>query len=110
MLSTQTRRVLRPVSLTTGCLWLLCAGLLTASPHPAAAASLAAYGELPSMEQLALSPDGNTLAYVTALDGERTVIIRDIVEKKILSAVKAGQQKLRGLTWAGNGHLLSRLR
>jgi len=88
-----------------GTLGLVLSAAIVLAPL-AKAAPLSVYGELPTMEQLAIAPDGRTLAYVTSIEGARTVFIQSIADKRGLAALKAGSEKLRDLSWAGNDHLL----
>lgn len=81
----------------------LAAMVLAASAH---AAPLEAYGRLPALEEIALSPDGRRLAYVSALECERIVLVQELESRTIIAALKAGADKLRDLAWAGPGHLL----
>ena len=70
-----------------------------------AAAPLAAYGR-PSIEQAALSPNG-TLIAVAQTDGEkRTVTIVRAGSDQLVVRLQAGESKIRGLVWGGDGHLL----
>jgi len=67
---------------------------------------LAAYGRLPNIEGVEISPDGKLLA-VTVTDGEqRMLLIRKADGSGTLGGVNAGTTKLRGVHWAGSGHLL----
>jgi dipeptidyl aminopeptidase/acylaminoacyl peptidase len=73
---------------------------------PSAAAPLAAYGQLPSIETAALSANGAMLAMV-ATDGERRMLtVRKVGESKNVLSVMAGQAKVRDLRWVGADHLL----
>jgi len=76
------------------------------TPLPAAAAPLDTYGNLPQLGNLTLSPDGSKLAYVSAIGGDRDILVQDIHTGKVLTAVKSEGAKLRDLTWAGSDHLL----
>ena len=76
---------------------------------PAQAAPLETYGQLPNIDNLSLSPDGEKLAYVTTVDGRRVVVIRSLADGKFLAGIKTKEQKLRDLTWADNDHLLTTL-
>jgi dipeptidyl aminopeptidase/acylaminoacyl peptidase len=86
--------------------WIACATWALAGAAFADPAPLSAYGSLPAIEQLALSPNGNLLALDVTKDEGRNLVIEDISAGKILTGVKLGQAKLRGLVWAGNDHLL----
>jgi len=72
----------------------------------AAGAPLEAYGKLPAIEQVVISPDGARLAYVVT-DGEhRVVAVQSLVDQKIIGGLKAGDAKVRDIRWAGSNHLL----
>jgi dipeptidyl aminopeptidase/acylaminoacyl peptidase len=72
----------------------------------AVAAPLAAYGELPTIEQIAISPDGKLLALDVVKGEDRSIVVQDLTAKKILTGIKMGQVKVRGMEWAGDDHLL----
>jgi dipeptidyl aminopeptidase/acylaminoacyl peptidase len=77
--------------------------------HPAAAASAApleAYGHLPTIEDVAISPDGQTLAYVTNVGSDRLIQVQSLADHTILDTIRAGRDKLRSLDWADNTTLL----
>jgi dipeptidyl aminopeptidase/acylaminoacyl peptidase len=71
-----------------------------------AAAPLATYGQLPNIEQIAISPDGKLLAIDFVKGEDRAIVVQDLAARKILTGVKVGQTKVRGLEWAGDNHLL----
>jgi len=71
-----------------------------------AAAPLAAYGALPTIEQIAISPDGKLLAIDFVKGEDRTIVVQDLVAKKIVTGLKVSQVKVRSLEWAGDDHLL----
>jgi dipeptidyl aminopeptidase/acylaminoacyl peptidase len=75
----------------------------TASAHGAA---LNAYGELPSLEHFAVSPDGTKLAYATFVKGQRTILINSVDAGKVIGGF-AVDQKLRAISWADNDHVLA---
>lgn len=70
------------------------------------AAPIEAYGRLPTLEEVQLSPDGNRIAYVTAVNEQRTITIHDLSGKEKPVLIPGGNQKLRQLQWAGDGHLV----
>ncbi|MFI4934985.1 MAG: alpha/beta hydrolase family protein [Caulobacterales bacterium] len=70
-----------------------------------AAPPLEDYGKLPAVEQMRLSPAGDTLAWVTANGETRQVRVQKVGGAQVL-AIDAGQLKVRNLTWMGEGHLL----
>jgi dipeptidyl aminopeptidase/acylaminoacyl peptidase len=78
-------------------------GLVAAS---AQAAPLATYGRLPSVERVAISPDGQLIA-IAATDGEKRVVaIQRASDLKTVQVFAAGDSKVRDVTWAGPNHLL----
>jgi dipeptidyl aminopeptidase/acylaminoacyl peptidase len=70
------------------------------------AAPLAAYGQLPTIEQISISPDGKLLAIAFVKGEARTIVVQDLSARKILTGISLGQTKLRVLEWAGDNHLL----
>ena len=87
------------------CLALALAALAVVAPARAAA-PLAAYGSLPTIEQIAISPSGRLLAVALVKDEQRTIVIEDLALKKPVNGVKLGDAKLRGIEWAGDDHLI----
>ena len=81
---------------------------MTALMEATDAAPLEAYARLPQYENVAISPDGNHLAFITTVGNEREVIIQSLTEKDDSTRVKVGDKELRGLNWAGSNHLLVR--
>jgi dipeptidyl aminopeptidase/acylaminoacyl peptidase len=71
-----------------------------------AAAPLETYGRLPSLEDVALSPDGSRIAFVRTLESSRILAIAQVSPGKFLGGEKLGQAKLRSIRWADNDHLL----
>lgn len=73
---------------------------------PSAAAPLEAYGRLPLIEAISLSPDGQRVAMITAPSEQRMVVVKDLASGKTLNAVGAGDTKVRGLQWVDAQHVL----
>jgi dipeptidyl aminopeptidase/acylaminoacyl peptidase len=71
----------------------------------AQAAPLEAYGKLPNIEQVAISPDGQKLGVIWTNGTQRRIVVRDMATGK-LSQLGAGDVKVRSLDWAGPDHLL----
>ncbi|HEX7760363.1 MAG TPA: S9 family peptidase [Caulobacteraceae bacterium] len=72
-----------------------------AAPPP-----LAAYGHLPSIEQVAISPDGQFIAVINT-DGEaRRVLVTRLPDLSLVRGINGGDQKIRSIQWAGSHHLL----
>lgn len=85
-------------------LWLGLLGL--ASLSAASGAPLEAYGRLPALENVTISPDGKELAYVTGFEGNTTVVVYGVDSSKILAGINLGSIKVRGLSWADNDNIL----
>jgi dipeptidyl aminopeptidase/acylaminoacyl peptidase len=67
---------------------------------------LAAYGALPSLEMVSLSPDGTRLARVTVTGEDRAMVVSEIATGRILANAKVGVTKVRDLEWINNDRLL----
>ncbi len=72
----------------------------------AAAAPIEAYGRLPSIADVRLSPNGKMIAYLATTQDDHVVTVfpRDGADKPIL--FKAGRADLRSLEWADDDHLV----
>ncbi len=68
---------------------------------------LSAYGRLPGVEDMALSPSGDLLATVTTLGEQRRLVIVSI-HSGVLRNYGLDDMKVRGLHWAGEDHLIVR--
>lgn len=82
----------------------LCAALF-AWPAAAAPPPIEAYGRLPTLEQVLVSPDGTKLAYVRPEGESRKIVIQNLADGKILAGVGVGTEKLRDLLWVGDDHI-----
>jgi dipeptidyl aminopeptidase/acylaminoacyl peptidase len=81
-------------------------GGLVASPVQAAA-PLEAYGRLPSMESVSISPDGTMIAFiVTAETGNNRYIVVQPLGGTPIQTATVGFRKVRGIKWAGNDHVV----
>jgi hypothetical protein len=72
----------------------------------AAAVPLDAYGQLPSLENVALSPDGSRVAFVKTQGDVRLLVIPSLADGKAMTAIKVGEVKLRDILWADEQHVL----
>jgi dipeptidyl aminopeptidase/acylaminoacyl peptidase len=88
---------------------VVCAGAALAASLPSApvpAPPLEAYGKLPTLSDIRLSPDGTSLAYVQGAETKRFVVARSLATKKILGAISISDSKVRNLQWADNHTLI----
>jgi dipeptidyl aminopeptidase/acylaminoacyl peptidase len=69
--------------------------------------SLAVYGQLPFMSDLAISPDGTHFAFATTTATDETaVIVSAVSDLHQVAGVRSGVQKIRGISWASDDQLL----
>jgi acetyl esterase/lipase len=70
-------------------------------------APLEVYGKLPTVEDVALSPDGSRLAMIHTAGDNRLLVVVSVSEHKVLGKpLRIGAAKLRSLEWADDGHLM----
>jgi dienelactone hydrolase len=85
---------------------LLIAAALALPAIAVAAPPLEAYGKLPRLEQVRLSPSGDRLAFVAVVKEERTLVAVALDSKTPLIRSPVGSAKLRALDWAGDDRIL----
>jgi dipeptidyl aminopeptidase/acylaminoacyl peptidase len=78
----------------------LCAAPAFATPP------LEAYGRLPTLSHVTLSPDGTMAAFVRRHENKQVVVIQTIGAQRPSSVIDIADQKLRDLQWADSSHLL----
>jgi dipeptidyl aminopeptidase/acylaminoacyl peptidase len=88
--------------------WLsFCIGALALSSAPVATgAPLEAYGRLPALDNVTISPDGKELAYVTGFEGKSAVVVYGIDSGKVVAGIDVGTIKVRDLSWADNDNVI----
>ncbi len=64
-----------------------------------------AYGRLPAVSLVSLSPSGRVMASVNSIQDKRYILVRTLAGE-VLLAVPVGENKVRGLQWADDDHLL----
>ena len=72
----------------------------------AAAPPLETYGGMPSMANVAISPDGTMIAFLTSDPGTPVVKVQRIADREALAMIQTGGDKIRILQWADDKHLL----
>lgn len=87
---------------------VFCAPLAIGAPAGAGepAPPLALYGQLPSLEEPALSPTGDRLAYLELSQGQRYLVVSDVRTGKRLAVAQAGGTKIRALRWYDDDEVL----
>jgi dipeptidyl aminopeptidase/acylaminoacyl peptidase len=73
---------------------------------PCLAAPLSAYGKLPAIEDVKISPDGKLVALELTDGDNRNIAIEQAADQKVVTVIRAGDRKVRDLRWAGSDHLL----
>ncbi|HEY6922685.1 MAG TPA: prolyl oligopeptidase family serine peptidase [Steroidobacteraceae bacterium] len=81
--------------------------LTTARSSFAAGPSLEVYGRLPSLENVALSPNGERLAMIRTIQNNRVLVVLSLTERKLLGKpLNFGEAKLRSLAWADDDNVM----
>jgi len=86
--------------------WIVGLALALGLAGLANAASLAAYGKLPSMEYATVSPSGRQVALVVTNGEARTIIVQDLASDTVTLRGLIGEHKIRNVQWAGDDHLV----
>ena len=81
-------------------------GAVAASGRVRNVPPLEAYGRLPTFGEVALSPDGKTIAFVRGDEPNRLLVVEEIGAAKPLTVLGLRDQKLRSLEWADNTNLI----
>lgn len=89
----------------TGALGFAAPSLAQAKKMTAPLPPLTAFGKLPKIEKVALSPDAKRIAMVMDRNGERAVIDYELASGKAAAGI-LGNDKLRELMWADNNRIL----
>jgi len=77
-----------------------------AGPLRAASPPVEAYGRLPAVEQISLSPSGQRYAFVATIGERRRLVAATSDGQTVLFAVETGAAKVVRIVWAGEDHLL----
>ncbi|GAA0646845.1 alpha/beta hydrolase family protein [Brevundimonas lenta] len=68
---------------------------------------LEAYGALPSLELVQISPAGDQLAFVTVIADDRAMLITDLSAGTAAGGLRIGNAKVRDLQWVGEDQVLA---
>jgi acetyl esterase/lipase len=68
---------------------------------------LEVFGRLPTLEHVAISPDGTKLAFVKTSGDERNLLVKPLDKAEILGGVRVGDTKLRDVEWMDDDSILS---
>jgi len=84
-------------------------GLIAAIPFAKADVSRPspdAYGRLPTLEDVVLSPEGSRLAFIRTIGDERNLLVVQIGQSKAFGGARVGDVKLRHIRWMDDDNLL----
>ncbi|MBE7217002.1 MAG: S9 family peptidase [Caulobacteraceae bacterium] len=85
---------------------MLAAAVALAVPPARSETVMAAFGQLPAMQDVSISPTGAAYAYQAAVGDKRFMVVRSAADGKVLQTVDANRFKVRNLSWVDDGHLL----
>ena len=71
------------------------------------AAPLAAFGHLPTLEDVAISPDGTKIAFVRTNGESRKLIVIPLSKTEIIGSVLVGDTKLRAVDWVDDDNIVA---
>jgi dipeptidyl aminopeptidase/acylaminoacyl peptidase len=94
------RRILPACSLALSMAIYFVAGIAQAAPP------LEAYGDLPQVELMRVSPSGSRVAMIGVANDKRRLIVTDVTQNKVLKAAAVGENTVRDLSWAGDDQIL----
>jgi dipeptidyl aminopeptidase/acylaminoacyl peptidase len=78
--------------------------------HSAAAGEtipLEAFGRLPTLENVVISPDGTKIAFVRTRSDSRNLIVVPLAKHEILGEARVGDTKLRQVEWVDDDNILA---
>ena len=81
-------------------------GVAPVGAYAAESAPLAVFGRLPTLEDVALSPSGERIAFVKTQADDRLLGVMRLGDPKPLGVMRVGDAKLRSLKWLDEDNLL----
>jgi dipeptidyl aminopeptidase/acylaminoacyl peptidase len=66
-----------------------------------------AFGRLPTLEDVAISPDGSKIALVKTSGDSRNLVIVPLSGSQVLGGVRVGEAKLRDVTWIDDDNIVA---
>jgi len=75
---------------------------LSAADSPPTPPPLEAYGDLPGVEDMAISPNGKGLAFIAKVKGERMLVVTDDSGKTLRGDAALEDTKVHSVNWAGD--------
>jgi len=85
---------------------LLAGGAAVATAQPAAPPPpIEAYGQLPALDQVVISPDGSRIAYIGQVGDKRRLGVQALTGQA-LGVIELGDVKVRGIFWLDDKHVV----
>lgn len=70
--------------------------------------SIEAYGQLPAISGMAISPDGQHLAYISRQEDTDGLLVYHLERKEVIFAISVDELKTNEVSWASNKHVILR--
>ena len=86
--------------------WVAAAAAFVVCVATSLGAPLEAYGKLPTVSNVVISPDGASFAYVSVLDDKRVIVAQSLANNQFLGMINIPNVKLRDLQWADSHTLI----
>ena len=80
--------------------WALAGAGAAAAPPP-----MSAYGRVPAIENLEISPDGQKLAYLSGATGRSGLVVQTL-DGRVVASIAAGETKIRDIEWADDRRII----
>jgi hypothetical protein len=80
--------------------------LLALAAPSVPAVPLQVYGQLPHLEEMAVSPDGSLIAFVKTEGNARIVSVVSLAKHGMVGGLRVGEAKLRRIEWADDHNLM----
>src|SRR5262245_1741155 len=83
-----------------------CAATLTAASPAAAKPPLEAFGDVPEIRAMEISPDGKRVAYLRNANGVEQLMLYDLTTKKAEALATTGAFKTRGVSFPTDEYVI----
>jgi dipeptidyl aminopeptidase/acylaminoacyl peptidase len=84
----------------------LCFGLCALSPAAVAKPPLEAFGDVPGIRGMELSPDGKKVAFLQRSDGDDVLVVRDLESRTSRGITRVGDIRARYVHFVGNDYVI----
>lgn len=84
----------------------LCFGVCALSPAAVAKPPLEAFGDVPGIRGMELSPDGKRVAFLQRSDGDDVLVVRDLESRTSRGITRVGDIRARYVHFVGNDYVI----